>query len=88
MLGKGPPGGSWHRMDPYILTLSLGAWMKLPGSPFQPRDSGEKRAYTKNVAAYYERYPVDMGIAKNFRSGINVTRVEPIGSSEAKEQQR
>ncbi|KYB26624.1 hypothetical protein TcasGA2_TC033575 [Tribolium castaneum] len=33
VLGKGPPGGSWHKMDPYILTLSLGTWMSLPGTP-------------------------------------------------------
>lgn len=31
VLGKGPPGGSWHRMDPNLRTLSLSAWMSLPG---------------------------------------------------------
>lgn len=34
MLGKGPPGGSWHRMDPNLRTLSLSAWMSLPGFDF------------------------------------------------------
>ncbi|XP_055385768.1 oxidative stress-induced growth inhibitor 2-like [Condylostylus longicornis] len=31
VLGKGPPGGTWHRMDPNLRTLSLAAWMSLPG---------------------------------------------------------
>lgn len=34
VLGKGPPGGSWHRMDPKLRTLSLAAWMSLPGLSF------------------------------------------------------
>lgn len=34
MLGKGPPGGSWHRMDPNLRTLSLAAWMSLPSLDF------------------------------------------------------
>ncbi|XP_049539789.1 oxidative stress-induced growth inhibitor 2-like [Anopheles darlingi] len=34
VLGRGPPGGSWHRMDPNLRTLSLAAWMSLPGLPF------------------------------------------------------
>lgn len=34
VLGKGNPGGSWHFMDPHILTLSLGNWMSLPGYDF------------------------------------------------------
>lgn len=34
VLGKGPPGGSWHRMDPNLRTLSLSAWMSLPGLDF------------------------------------------------------
>jgi hypothetical protein len=34
VLGKGKPGGSWHRMDPNLRTLSLSAWMSLPGFSF------------------------------------------------------
>lgn len=34
VLGTGPPGGSWHRMDPNLRTLSLAAWMSLPGLDF------------------------------------------------------
>lgn len=30
VLGKGEPGGSWHRMDKNLRTLSLSAWMSLP----------------------------------------------------------
>ncbi|XP_015109034.1 oxidative stress-induced growth inhibitor 2 [Diachasma alloeum] len=31
VLGKGPPGGAWHFMDPNVLTISLTRWMSLPG---------------------------------------------------------
>ncbi|XP_051170022.1 oxidative stress-induced growth inhibitor 1-like [Leptopilina boulardi] len=31
VLGKGPPGGAWHSLDPNILTISLSRWMSLPG---------------------------------------------------------
>lgn len=34
VLGKGAPGGAWHRMDPNLRTLSLSAWMSLPGLDF------------------------------------------------------
>lgn len=38
VLGKGPPGGSWHRMDPNLRTLSLSTWMSLPGCDFSKWD--------------------------------------------------
>lgn len=34
VLGASPPGGSWHRMDSNLRTLSLSAWMSLPGLDF------------------------------------------------------
>lgn len=34
VLGKGKPGGSWHRMDPNLRTLSLSTWMSLPNLNF------------------------------------------------------
>lgn len=34
VLGTGTPGGSWHKMDPNLRTLSLAAWMSLPGLDF------------------------------------------------------
>lgn len=37
-MGKGPPGGSWHRMDPNLRTLSLSTWMSLPGLDFHTWD--------------------------------------------------
>lgn len=38
VLGKGPPGGSWHRMDPNLRTLSLSSWMSLPGLDYSKWD--------------------------------------------------
>ncbi|XP_063696393.1 oxidative stress-induced growth inhibitor 1-like [Culicoides brevitarsis] len=38
VIGRGPAGGSWHRMDPNLRTLSLAAWMSLPGSDFNEWD--------------------------------------------------
>lgn len=78
VLGKGPPGGSWHRMDPHILTLSLGSWMALPGRPFTSRDSGEKRAFAKNVANYYVQYVDAMNLAKYFVNQVIVTNVSRV----------
>ncbi|XP_060536732.1 oxidative stress-induced growth inhibitor 2-like [Cylas formicarius] len=75
VLGKGPPGGSWHRMDPDVLTLSLGSWMALPGIPFPSSCANEKRAYARDVAAYYEHYVRKMGLGKNFKSNVLVTSV-------------
>lgn len=34
VLGKGKPGGSWHRMDKNLRTLSLSTWMSLPNLSF------------------------------------------------------
>lgn len=78
VLGKGPPGGSWHRMDPQILTLSLGSWMALPGLPFHSRDSSEKRAYASNVAKYYAHYTEKMELTKNFHNYVTVNSVNAI----------
>lgn len=79
VLGKGPPGGSWHSMDPHILTLSLGSWMGLPGCPYTARDTAEKRAFASNVAAYYEQYVNKMELNEYFKSGVIVTNVQYIG---------
>ncbi|CAG9820808.1 unnamed protein product [Phaedon cochleariae] len=81
VLGKGPPGGSWHHMDPQILTLSLGSWMSLPGLPLITRDSREKRAYASNVAKYYVQYTEQMDLAKHFRNNVSVHLVERLDDS-------
>ncbi|KAK9872391.1 hypothetical protein WA026_017849 [Henosepilachna vigintioctopunctata] len=81
VLGKGPPGGSWHKMDPQILTLSLGNWMSLPGLPFVSRDSGEKRAYASSVANYYVQYVQKMGLSKYFNNNVSVTSIRPVAKA-------
>uniref|UniRef100_A0A1Y1N9G6 FAD/NAD(P)-binding domain-containing protein n=2 Tax=Photinus pyralis TaxID=7054 RepID=A0A1Y1N9G6_PHOPY len=78
VLGKGPPGGSWHDMDPNILTLSLGTWMALPGLPYRARDGSEKRASAGNVAKYYSQYVKEMQLEKYFKTGICVTRIRQL----------
>lgn len=42
VLGKGLPGGSWHRMDKNLRTLSLSAWMSLPNLNFNEWDVKNK----------------------------------------------
>ncbi|XP_044744998.1 oxidative stress-induced growth inhibitor 1-like [Coccinella septempunctata] len=81
VLGKGLPGGSWHKMDPQILTLSLGSWMSLPGLPFNSRDSGERRAYASSVAQYYVKYVDEMKLTKYFRNNVIVSAVRPVETS-------
>lgn len=39
VIGRGPAGGSWHRMEPNLRTLSLAAWMGLPGLDFNEWDA-------------------------------------------------
>ncbi|KAF5281837.1 hypothetical protein FQA39_LY05051 [Lamprigera yunnana] len=75
VLGKGPPGGSWHEMDPNILTLSLGKWMALPGLTYKARDGCEKRASAGNVAKYYLQYVKEMQLEKYFQSNMYVTNI-------------
>lgn len=77
VLGKGPPGGSWHSMDPQVLTLSLGTWMALPGLKYKSRDGSEKRASAKNVAEYYVNYVHEMGLAQYFKNNVIVSKVRP-----------
>lgn len=78
MLGKGPPGGSWHAMDPEILTLSLGSWMALPGLPYKARDGAEKRASAGNVARYYVEYAREMGLEKHVQSEVTATNIRQL----------
>lgn len=78
VLGKGPPGGSWHKMDPNILTLSLGSWMALPGLPYPYRDNTERRAFACNVARYYNDYVTKMNLERYFKSDVIVTKVTPL----------
>lgn len=49
MLGKGAPGGSWHRMDPNLRTLSLSAWMSLPGMDFNTWEEKQRRPTSLNA---------------------------------------
>lgn len=50
VLGKGLPGGSWHRMDPNLRTLSLSAWMSLPGLDFNTWDESHPENEIKSTA--------------------------------------
>ncbi|EAT45943.1 AAEL002835-PA, partial [Aedes aegypti] len=48
VLGRGPPGGSWHRMDPNLRTLSLAAWMSLPGLAFSEWEHSSSKNSNNN----------------------------------------
>lgn len=85
VLGRGPPGGSWHRIDPDVLTLSLGSWMSLPDLPFPACTANEKRAYSRDVAAYYENYVNVMGLRRFFVDNVLVTSVIKPNESSDKE---
>lgn len=80
VLGTGPPGGSWHRMAPGMLSLSPAYWMELPGwSLFEWARAGRRwidpaaRVARTDVAAYYRDYVDHMGLARHMRSGVKVT---------------
>lgn len=58
MLGKGPPGGSWHRMDPNLKTLSLAAWMSLPNLDFATWES------LNMYESIDDKHPVQVGVTQ------------------------
>ncbi|GLV36332.1 hypothetical protein CBL_08826 [Carabus blaptoides fortunei] len=80
VFGKGPPGGSWHSMDPNILTLSLGSWMALPVIPYSCVDNtdSQRRATASSVAQYYANYVKQMNLTKHFHNSVCVTSIQPI----------
>jgi thioredoxin reductase len=80
VLGMGPPGGSWAKMIPGMLSLSPGYWMELPGwSLFEWARSHRRwidpgaRVARADVAAYYLDYVDHMGLAPHMRTGVKVT---------------
>ncbi|CAO1442984.1 unnamed protein product [Diamesa tonsa] len=92
VLGKGLPGGSWHRMDKNLRTLSLSAWMSLPNLNFNEWDNNrsrkrlvskevETRAIVHRVAEYYENYVNLMDLKDNFLSDTVVTCVLPFNKA-------
>lgn len=88
VFGKGPPGGSWHTMDPHILTLSLGTWMSLPGYKYTTRDNAEKRAFAHNVAKYYEQYVKETDLSKYFANGTIVTNIKELEDTREAEKEQ
>ena len=92
VLGKGAAGGSWHRMQPSVLSLSTGRWLQLPIYGFNDWCKEERgrggvvegdeergangRVRLGNVAKYYQRYTEKMGIMDNFRDSVTVTQVQ------------
>lgn len=43
VIGTGPPGGTWHKMDPNVRTLSLSSWMSLPGYSYGEWENDDMR---------------------------------------------
>lgn len=72
VLGRGPPGGSWHRMDPNLRTLSLAAWMSLPGLPF----SEWERTHPPTIE------PVELNIDGSPLSNSHHPYLPPVGTEE------
>lgn len=62
VLGDGPPGGIWQRLDPELLTLSLSSWMELPG--LRISSDSQRRATAREVAEYYVRYVQEKGLSR------------------------
>lgn len=54
VLGRGPPGGSWHTFPRTVRTLSPAAWLALP--PHTSASVGDVRLSARAVAQYCRRY--------------------------------
>ena len=95
VLGKGKPGGSWHRMSPDVRSLSPWRWLQLPIYQYEDWQRGEGRCAggegtvngrvtLQSVAKYYEHYIEKMDISKNFRNDVTVTQVQSLCPKAAK----
>jgi len=60
IIGRGPPGGSWHDMPGETLTLSPAEWMALPGMAWTAKPTPSGRATRGASAAYFEAYARDL----------------------------
>lgn len=78
VLGVGVPGGVWQRTDGSVLTLSLAAWMALPGLPLREGPARGHRSQAAAVAHYYRDYVQRLGLAPAFRNHTRVTDVRPL----------
>lgn len=79
VLGRGPPGGSWHNFPPSLRALSPSPWLSLPPLVCNATDNSE-RMTAKEMAAYCLRYVAACRLQRYFRSGVivnSVTRVAP-----------
>ncbi|OXU25827.1 hypothetical protein TSAR_007015 [Trichomalopsis sarcophagae] len=70
VLGKGPPGGAWHTLDPNVLTISLNRWMSLPGLDLRDWESNLSSQERKQKLPYF---------SEKTGNGTKSTRV-PIGT--------
>ncbi|KOB68352.1 Uncharacterized protein OBRU01_18418 [Operophtera brumata] len=59
VLGRGPPGGSWHTFPRTVRTLSPAAWLALP--PHTSASVGDARLSARAVAQYCRRYSSGRG---------------------------
>lgn len=93
VIGSGPPGGSWQRMDGGILTISLGSWMELPDLTFKEWDSSkplpsqgspncQNRVSVQRVAEYYRDYVNLKRLQHYFRNFSSVQSVRPYKSED------
>ncbi|KAJ8668884.1 hypothetical protein QAD02_000143 [Eretmocerus hayati] len=71
VLGKGPPGGAWHALDPNVLTVSLSRWMSLPGLDLRDWQTNLDKKEKKKLLYSIEKTDVGMN--------YNLSRV-PIGT--------
>lgn len=58
VLGKGSPGGSWHRMDPNLRTLSLANWMSLPGYDFNNWEATHPTHSPLSITSHHQPSPI------------------------------
>lgn len=90
VIGAGPSGGSWQRMDGGILTISLGSWMELPDFTFEEWEhslsgcgcNGHNRASVRHVAQYYRDYVSHQGLESYFRNFSQVQSVRALDDNE------
>ena len=87
VIGINPPGGAWQQMHGSKKALSFNNWLQLPGLPlkewmarrgFCARFMDKARLPLAVWKAYYNDYPMQVGLVDNLRTGYTVASVRKL----------
>jgi thioredoxin reductase len=85
LLSREPVGGLWNNVPHNLLTLSPAHWMEMAFYPIALWAAEHGRGLDpdalivkQDLLAYYHSIPERFGVASAIRTGLDVTRIEPL----------